>query len=510
MSCRIPLCLSLAAPMVLLSQAAFADLTPQDVWGDWQQYMQGMGYQISATEAESGGNLTVSKIDLSFEMPDDAGTMGMALGTILFNQNRDGSVAIVMPDDLPITLTGIEGGNGPGKMSMSMNYSQTGQSLIASGDPTNITYDYNAATIALVLNQLQVGPDSFGQENARINMTGTGVSSSTTMTIGETRGYVQTGGIQALTYDIYIDNPEEVAKVGLKGSVSGVAFNGAGTIPLSIPNTGDMAAMMAAGFDVEGDFTYGAGATEMDVKDEVNGNFAMATSSQGGALGVKMGADGLAYTGSQNNLAMTVNAANLPFPVEINMARGGFNLAMPVTKSDDPQDFAFGITLDQFTMSDMIWSIFDPAGQLPRDPATVIVDLAGKAKLLVDYMNPEAAAQMAGTQPAEMQSLTLNSLILDAAGARMTGSGAATFDGDGPAMVPGLGNPVGSIDLTLDGGNALVDKLVAMGLLPQEQAMGARMMMGLFAVPGDGPDSLKSKMEMTKDGQILANGQRIR
>jgi hypothetical protein len=36
------------------------------------------------------------------------------------------------------------------------------------------------------------------------------------------------------------------------------------------------------------------------------------------------------------------------------------------------------------------------------------------------------------------------------------------------------------------------------------------MMMGLFAVPGDAPDTLNSKIEFTQDGQILANGQRIK
>ena len=70
--------------------------------------------------------------------------------------------------------------------------------------------------------------------------------------------------------------------------------------------------------------------------------------------------------------------------------------------------------------------------------------------------------------------------------------------------------PTGSLDLTLVGGNGLIDKLVAMGLLPEEQAMGARMMMGLFAVPGDGEDSLKSKLEINEDGHVLANGQRLK
>ena len=34
--------------------------------------------------------------------------------------------------------------------------------------------------------------------------------------------------------------------------------------------------------------------------------------------------------------------------------------------------------------------------------------------------------------------------------------------------------------------------------------------MGLFAVPGDGPDSLKSKLEINEEGHVLANGQRLK
>ncbi|WP_405117314.1 hypothetical protein [Phaeobacter sp. BS23] len=49
-----------------------------------------------------------------------------------------------------------------------------------------------------------------------------------------------------------------------------------------------------------------------------------------------------------------------------------------------------------------------------------------------------------------------------------------------------------------------------MGLVSDSDAMGARMMMGMLAVPGDGEDTLTSKIEVTEDGQIKANGQRIK
>lgn len=55
-----------------------------------------------------------------------------------------------------------------------------------------------------------------------------------------------------------------------------------------------------------------------------------------------------------------------------------------------------------------------------------------------------------------------------------------------------------------------MDKLVAIGLLPAQQVTGARLMLGLFAVPGATPDTLSSKIEFNEAGQILANGQRIK
>jgi hypothetical protein len=140
----------------------------------------------------------------------------------------------------------------------------------------------------------------------------------------------------------------------------------------------------------------------------------------------------------------------------------------------------------------------------------VVLDLSGKAKVLVDFLDPDAAAAMATTAPGELQALTVDKVLVNAAGAKLEGSGDFTFDNTDTTTFPGMPKPVGAVDVTLAGGNGLLDKLVAMGLLPDEQAMGARMMMGLFAVPGDAPDTLKSKVEFTQDGQVLANGQRIK
>jgi PPE-repeat protein len=122
-------------------------------------------------------------------------------------------------------------------------------------------------------------------------------------------------------------------------------------------------------------------------------------------------------------------------------------------------------------------------------------------------MDPEAMAK-AGEVPGELNSLDINNLLVKIVGAQLSGNGGFTFDNTDMVTFNGMPKPTGAVNLNLSGANALIDKLVNMGLLPQEQAMGARMMMGLFTVP-QGDDVLSSKIEINEQGHILANGQRI-
>ena len=168
--------------------------------------------------------------------------------------------------------------------------------------------------------------------------------------------------------------------------------------------------------------------------------------------------------------------------------------------------------MTDFTMSDIIWALFDASGQLPRDPATLALDVSGKAKVLVDGLSPQGAQELAlsGTAPTEVEALKIDRLLVDALGAKVEATGDITFDNADTTTMAGFPKPVGDININIAGANGLMDKLMAMGMLPAEQAMGARMMMGLFAVPGAAPDTLTSKIEFNDAGQILANGQRIK
>ena len=68
--------------------------------------------------------------------------------------------------------------------------------------------------------------------------------------------------------------------------------------------------------------------------------------------------------------------------------------------------------------------------------------------------------------------------------------------------------PEGKITVGIKGANQLVDNLIALGLLSEDNAMGFRMGLAMFARPGAGPDELTSEIEF-KEGGLFANGQRL-
>jgi Uncharacterized protein conserved in bacteria (DUF2125) len=151
-------------------------------------------------------------------------------------------------------------------------------------------------------------------------------------------------------------------------------------------------------------------------------------------------------------------------------------------------------------MNEEAWAMFDPNGALPRDAADLAIDVSGKTKIDIPAM---IAADESGAPPVmpAPESLNITEIGLKVAGAALAGTGAFTFDNS-----MGFPMPLGEANVNVTGANALIDGLIATGLMSEEDAMGARMMMGMFMVPS-GDDALTSKIEAKEGMQILVNGQ---
>lgn len=486
---------------------AFADVTADQVWQGWLESFEDAGYRVDSDTSRSGDTLTIDEVALELDAPDAGESLSMRIGGIRLVENGDGTVSVILPETLPIAIAATD--DEAQEVTASVEVGQRALDLTISGSPDELDYSYTAEVLTLALTGLQAGDETpeIGAAQVRLE----NLDGNSDIEPGDSsRAVDQALRAGPVTYEIDITEPDDGARMAVEGTMERVEFTGNATTPDG-SEAGDMAGALRDGFRFASSVDYENGSTSYrfeDAGEVLEG----ANSSARGRLATSVGPDGLRYEASGEDVSMAISASDFPVPVELEMARLGSNVTMPVMSTEDMQDYAIDLELSEFTMSDELWSMIDPERQLPRDPATLRVDLAGTGRLFLDLLDPAEMEDLESSErmPGELESLTLNELTLDVAGARLSGEGAFTFDSDDLESFGGAPAPEGKLDLRLLGGNALLDSLVSMNLVAQDQASGIRMMTGLFATPGEAEDELVSQIEVTEDGQILANGQRLK
>jgi len=218
---------------------------------------------------------------------------------------------------------------------------------------------------------------------------------------------------------------------------------------------------------------------------------------------------GLRLGGTASDFGLTMNDPLIfPGDLEFGIAQVTIDYDVPLNASEETQDFRAATSLSGVTMGDTIWNLFDPAAQLPRDPAEITFDITGVGTNGMDILDFLAMAEMFGPPPIEVGEVTVENLKISAVGAEATAAGAFTFDWTDFSTIPGLPRPEGALTVNLNGANQLMDTLVAMGFIGEQDLMMPRMMMGMFATPV-GDDMLESVLEVNEQGHVLANGQRL-
>ncbi|WP_414898753.1 DUF2125 domain-containing protein [Rhodovulum sp. YEN HP10] len=484
---------------------AAADVTADEVWSSWQALAEGSGQSMSGTENRSGDRLIVENLQLS-AADNDGGSVRIGFDRVVFVERGDGSVAIEFPKSYPMTveIRSTEPGRPEDKVTeLDFTVTQRDFEMIASGTPKALVQEFESPEVTLTLDRVS------GEQPADIeaSMTLDGMSGRYTQTHAGTRLFESDLAIDRVRFDLAMDGRAEDTQVKLVGTVHDVTSNSDSRMPTGIdPN--EFARMLRAGFNSQGELKHGAMAYAFDLVEDGNKTHAE-LSVNSGRIGFNLGGTGVSYETSGEDTRFSLYDPQLPVPrIEAQMAESGMRFEMPLIKADEPSDFGLGIRLRDLTVNDEVWALFDPKEQLPRDPATLLVDLEGKAHLLADFTDADMT-QSDGI-PAELEALNIKEMQLKLAGADLTGSGEFTFDNSDKVTFDGMPRPEGNLSLRLAGANALMDKLVAMGLVPEDQAMGLRMMMGMFARPGDGPDTMVSDITVTEEGQVLANGQRLR
>ncbi|MFX0541835.1 DUF2125 domain-containing protein [Roseovarius sp. S4756] len=493
-----------AMALMVTGSAAMADVTPADVWADWQDYLTGFGFAVTADEAQTASGLELTNIVLTQTLPDEGGETTITVPQIALNDNGTGTVRIVYPGEMPITIAA----DAPEAYTLELLYRTEGMDSVVSGNATRMSYDYTADNIGMTMGSLTAEGEAVDLGDIRFDMRD--VVGQTVMMLEDGRAAEQTVRSGPATYTVNFADPEGGA-VALSGEFETLEMMGNVIIPDAV-DMNDMAAALEAGFAMDGGYVFGPGNSRFEFTDEGDVTTG-SSSSQGGQLTIRMDKTGLAYGGTTKGTAVEAMVPQMPFALSMEMDESAFDLLVPLAEGQEPQDFGLTFLLGGLTLGDNVWGLFDPEGVLPRDPATVALDLDGEASVFVNIMDAAAMAELDSDDaavPAELNALTLNRLLISLAGAELTGQGNVTFDNSDTVSYGGQPKPVGNLSFVLTGANTLMDKLISMGLLEQDQAMGARMMLGMAAVPGEGEDVLKSDIEFTEDGGIVANGQRLK
>lgn len=502
---RARLASSTALVSVLLTGVAIADVTPEEVWQNWQDISTTSGQIITTTSvARDGDALVVTDFVSSFEQEDVA--VNIAIDEVVFTDNGDGTVTMTMSEEYPIEMTFPAAAGDDGPTDITVLVAQPGLEVLAAGDALAASYEFKAPSLTIMLNEIS------GVDAERLDVEATAIltdMAGSYLVSGEVGAKSIESAFSAANMTLAMSgaDAETASSFVLAASIADLA-GASKSLLKGVELIENLAAALKAGFATDSTFSYGAVNLDLDTT-ENSAPTRIVTNGKGGGFNVKLDATGMTYGANGNGAEITITSPAIPFSeVKLSYAEGAFNLMMPMLKSEAPEDFTFVTRIVDLAVSDEIWGMIDPGGAIPHDPATVILDTKGKVKLTSDLADPAQMEALGENAPGEIHALDLTELKVTAAGADLTGIGSLTFDNSDMVTFAGSPLPTGKIDLKLVGGNALIDKLVTMGILTSDDANGARMMMSMFANPGAGADELTSTLEF-KDKGFFANGQQL-
>jgi len=424
---------------------------------------------------------TVEWRDVLITLPKGQGVMGWEF--IRAQEIGDGKVSISYPEVLPINI------NGAGDMpAIEGSVTLLEAEHIISGAANARRHDFSASTMAY---QIAAQDKSFSMiielsnPAAKQILSGGDIRHSAgtfgASNISMSYNFAKDGGLMAMQMS-YADVKAEFDTDTINEENAKDLLDGKRSFSLT--------------------YSLGAGHNMTDMQQpDFSGVLNSETQGTNGTFSIIGGILKFAANAKKTSYDLKVTSMPLP-PFQADIDQASMAYEMPLKKTDAVLPAMMTFNLTGLKASDTIWGMIDPTASLPRDKANLNIDLSANMKWLVDLVKMDKAKG----NPAEVQDVTINDITLEVAGAKLHGVGAATLDNS--KFPP---EPIGQVDIDLKGGVGLLDKLVALGLVEQQQGQMVKMMSGMFSVPGgNGTDHLKSKVEMKAGGAIFVNGQQVK
>lgn len=491
-----------AAPAVVMlmgSTASYA-LTADQVWQSWKDAGAMVGLEVTAaTENNSGGVLTLNGVSIA-----PAGIAGITISDMVLTEAADGSVTIAPGADIALALAGETTG--------SVKLTHDGLTLTAREADGGLAYDYAAAKLDIAYDTTAPGMSFDGSPAPEVKSSGTFGFANLSGTYSDTPGANRAFGLdlmaETLAYSTSTDDPAMELKQTTTSETQGVEL----ALDVVLPTSMSAGGMTAAPADFGTALQEGLAISFSTKQGESNGTMTQDSPYMPMALTIKAGGgeasgafnkDVLSLKSTGAGIEIDGTSGMLPVPVKVTTGPVEFGITSPVTAVDAAAEFGFLVKISQLNLNEEAWGLIDPTGALKRDAADLTIDLSGMTKIDVPAM---IAAGETGSEPPvpAPESLEITDVSVKVAGASAGATGAFTFDNS-----MGMPMPMGEANVVVTGANALIDGLITTGLITEDDAMGARMMMGMFMAPGANPDELTSKIEMKEGFAVFVNGQQI-
>ncbi len=498
----------LATSFIALSAAlatpALADVSATDVFSNQQALFTAFGATLDGDLSDG----TLADPTISMALPQGAASLLIKTeAAVSMTDNTDGTVTIEYPSPMTISIAGDA--SSEGAFAATATVTHDGYTVTASGTPGDISYASNAQNLQISFGNITVdAADDIEDAEVEGVVTLSEYSGTSHVVEGNLIEYVSDMEIGTTNADFTLTE-ENIISTSTQTTLPMTSSIQA-SLPVGGSDMMNLSAALRDGLSVVLNTTgEGSSSSSITMLDGEQMN-SQETTTGAQEFDLTFDENGLAISGGADGFTMLMNDP-LIFPADLEFGIGGISMDydIPINASDVQQDFRVATGLTDITIGDAIWDMFDPEEQLPRDPAEISFDITGLGTNSMDLLDIAAMMGLMAPPPIQVDEVTIESLRIAAVGAEATATGSATFDWTDFQTIPGIARPEGSVTVNLSGANALMDRLVEMGFIPEADLMMPRMMMGMFATPV-GDDELESVLEINEEGHVLANGQRLR
>lgn len=493
------------ALLSLCPAAAMAQVTPEEVWNLTSAASEAVGFEVSGVPSRNGDVLTIREQQLRAILPMGAGFLQVDLPDVTYTDLGDGRVRINWPAEGLIGFMASLPGEDP--VEGALRFSGVAYSSQVSGSADDMTFESTTAGLDFRVETVDI-------PNVSLDFNGTGGAFNQTTRITRDAAITISVAYDQEPFAIdgtFVFGPED-ARISTSRT-RGVFEASNGTYDLVLPpgmSLMNLSPALRAGLSMALTSTSGGNAQETLTYVEGIGETYDQQTIGPNETRLGFDASGLTIAVKGENIDAENRLANL---MSFAFQADAFEtlLQLPLLAQPDPQDAALVFGIDGLTIGDELWAMIDPLGALPRDPASLRLDFAGAVALGEDIPDIDHWMTMGPRELPDITPLTLtiNAANLGALGAAVESSGAFAFDMTDTETLDGFPLPVGTAAVLITGAQALLDHLEAAEIASPSDIGGARFALGGFT-RSVGDDRSELDVEVTPDGGIFFNGNRIR